>query len=1004
MADDFRWIDSTNEPLLFDYRDSAYLELEDEDLKKIRPTILQNPVYTPEDALRSIVKYSYDNIMFAAKILLEIDLLPFQAVVIDQWLKKNFCIWVATRGAGKSFLLAVYSLLRGVLKQGSKTVVVSASFRQSMVVFNYMQDIYNQSPVLQEITGKSRPKKDISMCSFNIGTSKIICVPLGNGDKIRGLRADCVDGDTLISTDRGLVRIKDTQELMHDEDFRVFSGVGNNSFIPDYFMKTKPMDGYKIKTEYGFELICSKMHGVYTKSGMKHINDLDVGDKLEMNYDKKFNDKYIEVDGFTVDEKIGWLLGILVSEGCVSNEGTISVSNTDFDFLERTKLEKLGLKRARAREKYIPWSILQSPESVVVEFLKGLFEGDGSCFKYKSNQRKNNFGICYYTGSKKLANDLHVLMTKFNIVGNLGQRKSKISDDLQYYIRFYGLAAERTYDLLRIKKWTPIYNECCHDIRYIDNSKPFLKVKSIEKLEEKRCFYDYTIPEDHSFVGNSIKNRNCILCDEFAAIPESIFQIVVRGFSVVSLDPIGKVKQKFREKELEEAGVDTTDLKKGQDKGNQIVLTGTAYYQFNHFYNWYKKYIDIVQCGHDRNQLRKLLGDEATEEDIDQLSPEKFSVITTPYTALPYGFMDETVIAEGRATMTKSSFDMEFKAEFYKDSEGFFPRSLVDALSEYGQYGISVRGDKNKKYIMGVDPARQSDHFAIVIIEVDEEGKQHKVVYSWATNESKMKKAGDVNESQTYYGACSKKIRDLIRRFNVEIIMMDAGGGGREIANYLQEQRLLQPGELPIWDMDESSQRGYKGLHMLKLIDSNSNWAYEANHKLKKNLEQFQLLFPRYDTVAIADELEKNAEENQTTIDEIITGQRSTMIDTIEYVSEQTEEMKNEIANIVVTATPTGKEHFDLPKLTMPGQTKVKDKRRKDRYSACLLANWGIQFMISEEKESSYEVCGGTANSISAQGQTTETSLYRGLPHGVQRNAISAPQIIHRGGNGRVVY
>ena len=685
ITPDFSWETKElgeHETFLMNELDTAYLELEKNEIARLPKQFKGLDFSTSDATSKSLVEYSYNNWIFAAKVFLNVDLLPFQGVTISELYNKPFYIIVASRGYGKSFLLAVYALLRAIFKQGSKIVIVSASFRQSMVVFNYIQDIFKRSMVLQQICGGSKPKKDISMCSFKIGNSEIISVPLGNGDKIRGLRA------------------------------------------------------------------------------------------------------------------------------------------------------------------------------------------------------------------------------------------------------------------------------------------------------------------------------NCILTDEFAALPEEIFQVVVRGFSVVSLDPVGKIKAKYREKELIEAGVDLEILDEESDD-NQIILTGTAYYQFNHFYAWYKKYLSIIECGNDLDKLRKVVGEEVTDEELKLLSPEKFGVMRVPHYSLPYGYMDEGIIAQSKATMTKAHFDMEFGAEFYADSDGFFPRSLIEGSTMFQKYSVKLRGDKGKRYIMGVDPARQRDHFSIVLVELDESGeRRHKIVYAWATNESKMKKSGEVNENQTYYGACAVKIRQLLKRFNICLIMMDAGGGGRSVADYLRERRFLKAGEQPIWEMDESSQNMYEGLHILKLISASSSWVKDANHSMRKSIEEFNLLFPIYDTIAIEAELNQFAAAQQNSIDKAINKVRNAMLDTVEDVSEEVEEMKNEISNIVVTATGMGNEHFDLPKLTQPGQKTQKDRRRKDRYSACVLAHDGIQYVISEDVETNYEVAGGTADGL-AQNSACG-SMYRGLPNNVTYVTQGDIQIVRKSGGGNI--
>lgn len=88
--------------------------------------------------------------------------------------------------------------------------------------------------------------------------------------------------------------------------------------------------------------------------------------------------------------------------------------------------------------------------------------------------------------------------------------------------------------------------------------------------------------------GSKIRGQraNDIIADEFASIPRDIFENVVAGFAAVAASPIEKVKQKAKEKKAKELGIPiggSVDRDTGMNKSNQIILSGTAYYDFNHF-------------------------------------------------------------------------------------------------------------------------------------------------------------------------------------------------------------------------------------------------------------------------------------------------------------------------------------------------------------------------------------------------------------------------------------
>ncbi len=85
------------------------------------------------------------------KLLFNIELHPIQVVLLQEFWDRPFPMFVATRGFGKSFILALYSLLKCIFVPGTKIVIVGSAFRQSKIIFEYMENIWNNSPVLRSI-------------------------------------------------------------------------------------------------------------------------------------------------------------------------------------------------------------------------------------------------------------------------------------------------------------------------------------------------------------------------------------------------------------------------------------------------------------------------------------------------------------------------------------------------------------------------------------------------------------------------------------------------------------------------------------------------------------------------------------------------------------------------------------------------------------------------------------------------------------------------------------
>ena len=130
------------------------------------------------------------------------DIIPIQRMVMNRiWSSRN-AITVACRGFGKTYLIAVLALLVGMLNPGRRIGTLSASFRQSKLVFEEIRSIWESSPILQACTERM-PVLANDSCRLEFKPvaghkrSTIVALPLASGDKIRGSRFHVVCGDEL---------------------------------------------------------------------------------------------------------------------------------------------------------------------------------------------------------------------------------------------------------------------------------------------------------------------------------------------------------------------------------------------------------------------------------------------------------------------------------------------------------------------------------------------------------------------------------------------------------------------------------------------------------------------------------------------------------------------------------------------------------------------------------------------------------------------------------------
>ena len=78
---------------------------------------------------------------------------------------------------------------------------MGAAFRQSKIIFEYMETIWRIVLYLRSIFSGNEdgPRRDVDRCTMRLGDSWTIAIPMGDGSKIRGLRAHIIIADEFAS-------------------------------------------------------------------------------------------------------------------------------------------------------------------------------------------------------------------------------------------------------------------------------------------------------------------------------------------------------------------------------------------------------------------------------------------------------------------------------------------------------------------------------------------------------------------------------------------------------------------------------------------------------------------------------------------------------------------------------------------------------------------------------------------------------------------------------------
>ena len=386
----------------------------------------------------------------------------------------------------------------------------------------------------------------------------------------------------------------------------------------------------------------------------------------------------------------------------------------------------------------------------------------------------------------------------------------------------------------------------------------------------------------------------CLLIDEFAQVPQKIIETVLAPMSITKLDPMKKVRELERRQALIEAGL-ASDGDFVEDSVNKMIATSSGFYKFNHMYKRMREYW---------NQM-------------DEGSPEH-AVFQVPYTLLPEGFLDEKNVENSRRVMSDHEFRMEYMAEMVSDSEGFFKASVLEACTLNSGFKVEIVGSSSDKYILGIDPNQGGS------------AKCGAIIVKLGSDSNKIVRVLELDCKTTQ--SITMRIQGLCEKYNIVRVFMDKGGGGKAVADLLEEG---YDGKEPIIDRLDKDNRIKKGRHMLELIPFNTSWISDANFATLSLFEDRLLRFPE---PPIASEKD---------------------LDHLEY--EKVEKLKSQCLNIIVTQTAGGALHFDTPK---KGQN-------KDLYSALILAGYGIK-VLEKELEEDQEPILYSANGM-VRGRDTNT-------------------------------
>lgn len=459
-----------------------------------------------------------------------------------------------------------------------------------------------------------------------------------------------------------------------------------------------------------------------------------------------------------------------------------------------------------------------------------------------------------------------------------------------------------------------------------------------------------------------------LIADEFASISEEIFDIVLKPFTAVHANPAERAmvtafSNRLKKLDLPEEIIQ--QIEDSQGFGNQVVVSGTASYKHNHFYRRYQTYRTFLKSKGDVMKLRRALEEQSLgstgkvqpieDEDVKRMCKmwKHYAVYQLPYQGLPEGFLDEDTIRSDRALMPTHRFKMEYEAAFPDDSDGFIRRSWIDRATPKAPEDIPVPlelyGDPRSTYVMGIDPARHNDNLGVVVLKITPRGRELVYCNAW---------------DKTEFAKSAEKIREIVKRFNIEYIAMDAGGGGWAILEWLSKKQDGVPDHELLWQlpdqMEDKRNIATPGRKIIDLVNFSGNWTSTAAHGLEAAVQQSKLMFPErgdlesaisqymlhFGVHEIDEHVREKIAQDLWGVDEWESGGVREL-----GITEHVTECINETCAIVRKVTPGGTEQFDLPKLSE--QPEGLDMRRRDRFSALMLANYAAKVYMGQGHKTS---------------------------------------------------
>ena len=374
----------------------------------------------------------------------------------------------------------------------------------------------------------------------------------------------CLAANTFIFTSQGLISLAALKP--HGAAEQDFTPLAHNVIVKSLHTQQTATHFYsggiqktiKITTGYGFSLEGTAEHKVRIKTDNGDEQWCCLGD-LRGN-EIIIIDRHIDLWGKTVaipalpkirnlkkqyplperlSSDLAYLMGLLIGDGSLTYKNYLEFTNADRDITEaftkicadlfhytvvetpqyryrlcslqiRMFFAQLGLEYVNSLHKYIPESILIAPKEIVVAFLQGLFDTDGTV-----DNRYGNVEIS--TSSYQMATQVQLVLLNFGIIAALRTKKTACHPN--YIICIDGenaiLFHQRVGFRLTHKKNLAALPDAEPETLYKNN---YFYDHIVSVTAQDAEVFDLSVTQEHAYIANGFVSHNSTYMRQTALI------------------------------------------------------------------------------------------------------------------------------------------------------------------------------------------------------------------------------------------------------------------------------------------------------------------------------------------------------------------------------------------------------------------------------------------------------------------------------------------------------